>query len=104
MADADWVEVVFVPKGAPAFCRRMPFLADRKVTEWLETSGLLRFHPEAVGLPLGVFSKPVALDSLLRPGDRVEVYRPLERHPMEKRRQLAKQASLRRRKMPRELD
>jgi putative ubiquitin-RnfH superfamily antitoxin RatB of RatAB toxin-antitoxin module len=38
---------------------------------------------------VGIFSRPVSHDTLLREGDRVEVYRPLKVDPKERRRQVA---------------
>jgi hypothetical protein len=35
---------------------------------------------------VGIFSRPVSLDTVLREGDRVEVYRPLKADPRERRR------------------
>ena len=40
-------------------------------------------------MPVGIWGKSVARDSLVRPGDRVELYRPLEVDPREARRQRA---------------
>lgn len=42
--------------------------------------------------PLGVFGKAVRHDTELRPGDRVEIYRPLIADPKEARRQRALRA------------
>jgi uncharacterized protein len=39
--------------------------------------------------PVGVFGKRVALEHRLRPGDRVEIYRPLAVDPKEARRRRA---------------
>ena len=39
--------------------------------------------------PLGVFGERVSDDAVLRDGDRVEIYRPLQQDPMELRRQRA---------------
>lgn len=39
--------------------------------------------------PLGVFGERVSDDAVLRKGDRVEIYRPLQQDPMELRRQRA---------------
>lgn len=51
-------------------------------------SGLLAQQPslDAVRLDLGVFNRPRPADTLLRAGDRVEVYRPLTVDPKEARR------------------
>jgi putative ubiquitin-RnfH superfamily antitoxin RatB of RatAB toxin-antitoxin module len=41
---------------------------------------------------VGIFGEPAALDTRLRDGDRVEVYRPLQIDPKEARRKRAKLA------------
>lgn len=40
-------------------------------------------------LPVGIWGRIVGRDQIVGPGDRVEVYRPLELDPREARRQLA---------------
>ena len=74
----------------------------RQVREWnltlpagacllqaLHASGLGEFVPDAelAQLPVGVWGCKATLDSLLRPGDRVEVYRPLKVDPKVARRE-----------------
>lgn len=57
----------------------------------LEASGVLEKHPE-IDLKknkFGIFSKLSKLDSVLREGDRVEIYRPLIADPKEVRKQRA---------------
>ncbi len=63
----------------------------------IERSGILQQFPEANPRRdgVGVFGKLVALDSPLRNGDRVEIYRPLIADPKEARR---KRAELRRKR------
>lgn len=57
----------------------------------IEASGLsARFPEEQIDkLPAGVWGRPVGGDHILRDGDRVEIYRPLEIEPREARRRLA---------------
>lgn len=60
-----------------------------------ERSGIVRFFPE-IDLDtasFGIFSNPCEPDTLLRDGDRVEIYRPLLCDPKEMRRQRAKRHS-----------
>lgn len=40
-------------------------------------------------LPMGIFSKKIALSTILHAGDRLEIYRPLLIDPMTKRRLIA---------------
>ena len=51
-------------------------------------SGIPQWLPgfDASGARLGVYSRPVAHDTPLRDGDRVEIYRPLQRDPKSARR------------------
>jgi len=60
------------------------------VLDVLTQSGMLERHPEIKDMPVGIFSKRVALDVLVKDGDRIEVYRPLLIDPKDKRRVLAK--------------
>ncbi len=41
-------------------------------------------------MPVGVFGRPAGRDTLLKPGDRVELYRPLVMDPREARRRRAR--------------
>lgn len=58
----------------------------------VERSGMVRFYPhiDMNALHLGIFSNPCAADTLLKDGDRVEIYRPLLCDPKEMRRQRAR--------------
>jgi putative ubiquitin-RnfH superfamily antitoxin RatB of RatAB toxin-antitoxin module len=40
-------------------------------------------------LAVGIFSTPCALDRIVKNGDRIEIYRPLQNDPKEARRQRA---------------
>jgi putative ubiquitin-RnfH superfamily antitoxin RatB of RatAB toxin-antitoxin module len=57
----------------------------------IRASGLLARFPEIdlAGNRIGIFGKPCGLDQVLRPGDRVEIYRPLIADPKEARRSRA---------------
>lgn len=61
--------------------------------EAVERSGILALHPaiDAACAGVGIFGREVARDQRLRDGDRVEVLRPLQDDPRERRRRLAKQ-------------
>lgn len=54
----------------------------------IRASGLLQRFPEIdlADRRIGIFGKPCALGQVLRPGDRVEIYRPLLAEPREARR------------------
>jgi uncharacterized protein len=67
--------------------------------EAIEQSGILRQFPQADPRRngVGVFGKQVALDTPLREGDRVEIYRPLIADPKAARHERAKRSLPRRR-------
>ena len=58
------------------------------IEQAIQQSGILQLFPE-INLDkqkVGVFSQIKALDTVLKEGDRVEIYRPLTRDPKDKRR------------------
>lgn len=85
------IEVVYIPLSQSALHVNLEFAAGMTVANALEQSGLLKLYPELTTMSIGIFARIVSLDTVLKPGDRVEVYRPLLISPMEKRRQRAKQ-------------
>ncbi len=52
---------------------------DTTVQSAIEKSGVLRMFPgiDLTVQKVGIFGRLVKLDALLRPGDRVEIYRPI---------------------------
>ncbi len=76
------VKQVLIKFEAPAGCT---------VAEAVELSGIRTKFPDLkvkTGL-VGIFSRKVDLDQVLRDGDRVEIYRPLIADPKEMRKQRA---------------
>lgn len=57
------------------------------VAQALENSKLLEEVPGISTEKVGIFGKLVTPDTVLREGDRIEVYRPLKADPRERRRQ-----------------
>jgi putative ubiquitin-RnfH superfamily antitoxin RatB of RatAB toxin-antitoxin module len=85
-----WVEVVYALPARQELLRlEVPLGAT--VAEAIEISGIqkkfddLEIGPGAVG----IFSRKVPMDQVLREGDRVEIYRPLIADPKEARRRRA---------------
>ena len=82
-------------------CYALPaesFIADLSLPEGatlaqaVRESGVLQRHP-AIDLAtqkLGIFGKLKPADTVLRDGDRIEIYRPLQADPKETRRRRAK--------------
>ncbi len=56
---------------------------EATVADAILYSGLLAEFPEidANAMPVGIYGKVVARNALLKPGDRVEIYRPLNLDP-----------------------
>ena len=77
------VEVVYArPEGARIASLELP--AGATLRDAITLSGF-----DAENRPVGIFGKRAALDTPLKPGDRVEIYRPLEIDPKEARRRRA---------------
>ena len=66
--------------------------AGTSAREAVRRSGMAQEFPEIdpEAAPLGVYGRAVDGDQVLRAGDRVEIYRPLEIDPREARRQRAR--------------
>jgi len=69
----------------------VPFQEGMTAQQAIETSGMVqRFTDIDMAVnDVGIFSKPCKLDTELRAGDRVEIYRPLIADPKEVRRKRA---------------
>ena len=67
-------------------------LPGTTVAEAIDQSGISKQFPDLKIDPgaIGIFSRKVPLDYLLRAGDRIEIYRPLIADPKEVRRERAK--------------
>jgi len=84
------VELVYIPVDQSPLRVQISFVAGMTVANVLDQSGLLISYPELVGLPVGIFSRIVQLNTQVKSGDRIEIYRSLTLDPMETRRQRAK--------------
>jgi len=91
MADALSVELVL---ATPEEQVLMAVTVDEgaSVADVIAASAIQSRFPslEIDRMPAGIGGKPVSKDSIVRQGDRVELYRPLEIDPREARRQRAR--------------
>ena len=87
---ATKVELVYIPEGSPMFHGFYAYAPGLMVGELLKISEFYKQFPELADAPFGVFSTRATPDTVLKPGDRLEIYRPLTRDPKERRRQRAK--------------
>ena len=86
------VELVYVNEEGGIFQVTLDLKQGATVADALEQSKLFALHPEAKDLPVGIYSKQVTQDTILKAGDRVELYRPLSLDPKEKRRLRARKS------------
>ena len=84
------VELVYVTLEKHTVHLTLELKSGSTVIDAVNHSGIYRAHPETKGMPVGIYAQLVALDTVLKDGDRVEIYRPLALDPKEKRRQKAR--------------
>lgn len=88
------VEIVYSSASGQWFNKKLTLssLDNCSVQQAIELSGILSEFPEInlAEQTVGIFSQKVQLDHYLKPGDRIEIYRPLVIDPMTKRRLVAK--------------
>ncbi|KTD08026.1 RnfH family protein [Legionella jamestowniensis] len=84
------VEIIYIPEEGAMIHLELNLQPGATISDALNQSNLLNTHPEIKNLPVGIFAKQKNLDTVLKPGDRIEIYRPLSFDPKEKRRQRAK--------------
>lgn len=89
------VEIVYAAPQRQALYR-VEMGAERTVRAAIEASGVLNDFPdiELTRNRVGIFSRLVPLDTPLRDGDRVEIYRPLQADPKDARRRRAEKRPL----------
>lgn len=89
------IEVAYASKDA----QKVITIAVKKgttVLEAIQASGILFFFPEITDLKnrVGIYGKTVKLESIVKPNDRVEIYRNLFQDPKEARRKKAELQSI----------
>lgn len=90
MAERVRVEIAYVEPGRQ-FLQALDLAAGASIAEAIAASALAERFPllDTASLRVGVFSRPATRDTLLRDGDRVELYRSLIADPKEVRRRRA---------------
>ena len=84
------IELIYPVSNIEQIYMKLCLPPGATVAKALQVSQLFVLHPETKDLPIGIFAKRVSLDSLLKDGDRLEIYRPLMMDPKDQRRKLAK--------------
>ena len=84
------VEVVYAKPARQALLE-IELPAGATVAEAIDASGIARFpRDDLASAETGIWGRIVDRKAVLRDGDRVEIYRPLERDPREARRERAR--------------
>jgi uncharacterized protein len=84
------IELIYIAQDTTTVHLTMDLPIGSTVGDALSQSKIHDTHPETTALAVGIYTKVVSLDTVLREGDRIELYRPLVLDPKEKRRQLAR--------------
>lgn len=81
------VEVVYALKSRQ-FKKAVNLYEGATVQDAIKMSGVLEAFPDLdlSSTKIGIYSRKEELQSLVKPGDRIELYRPLELSPTEARR------------------
>jgi putative ubiquitin-RnfH superfamily antitoxin RatB of RatAB toxin-antitoxin module len=90
------VLIVYSPAAREVLEERLTLPAGSTLAQALQASGLAARYPalDLAHAPVGVWGRKAAREQVLRPGDRVEVYRPLRVDPKVARRErFAKQGT-----------
>lgn len=92
MADHGFYAEVVYARPDTQVLKRVRLRPGSTLLEAVEASGLPEAFPEIDlnQLDAGIFGKPASVDTVLRSGDRVELYRQLTLSPKEMRHQRAK--------------
>lgn len=84
------IEIAFSESEGTACLHDSEVEEGATIREALMASELYQTHPEILDMPVGLFNQKAKLETPLKQGDRISLYRPLVISPMEKRRLLAK--------------
>jgi uncharacterized protein len=87
--DKQFIIELDLPSGTTA---RTALIAANIQAVFLESKFEAVGALEALSDRIGIFGKPVTLETVLKEGDRLEIYRPLHQDPKELRRNRAKKA------------
>jgi putative ubiquitin-RnfH superfamily antitoxin RatB of RatAB toxin-antitoxin module len=89
-ADSIGIEVVYA-EAQRQILRKVEIAANSTVADAIRASGILDVLPAGFAAAgIGIFGRIVTPATLLRAGDRIELYRPLEADPKDSRRRRAR--------------
>ncbi len=83
------VELVYVSLTKTVVHKKLELNSGATVADALSASELYTLYPETRDFPVGIFARQVAVEQVLKEGDRIEIYRPLLLDPKDSRRKKA---------------
>ena len=84
------VELVYIASDKNTVYLTLDLADGATVADALNQSHIYSTHPETKELSVGIYAKLVTVTTVLKDGDRIELYRPLALDPKDKRRLKAK--------------
>lgn len=84
------VELVFQIQSGQLLHAIYDWVYGLTVAQLLEQTQVLQQYPELKGRAIGIYGRLVEADTILEPGDRLEIYAPLKIDPKAARRAKAK--------------
>lgn len=79
------VDCLFAPNAETQLYQTLTITAGTSIAQAIEQTGWQTHYPDIFTLEVGIFSKKVGWDTLLKAGDRIEIYRPLTLDPITRR-------------------
>ena len=92
--DSVLCQLVYVPQNKSPALFTYAWREGLTIEALIQASNFVQIYPEVTTLRVGIFARHATLETKVKPGDRVELYRPLQIDPKEKRRRKAKNPSL----------
>ena len=83
LANSYPIEVVFAPSSEEQCLLKVHVAKNCRIAYAIRQSGILTLYPDLKlsELKVGIFGKRSALDTLVKAGDRIEIYRDLQVDP-----------------------
>lgn len=79
------IEIAFAPDSQTQLLKQLNVATGTTAQQAVKQSELLSLYPQILQYDVGIFSQKIDWDTVLKAGDRVEIYRPLTLDPMKKR-------------------
>jgi putative ubiquitin-RnfH superfamily antitoxin RatB of RatAB toxin-antitoxin module len=84
------VEIIYISSEGIIFQKHLQCAVGSTIDDVIYKSDAEQLYPEVSSLAVGIFSVIMSRATVVKDGDRVEIYRSLLRDPKDKRREKAK--------------